>query len=904
MNEFVVLGLLALLWIIGVPIYLLVVISRLSARIARLEPAQDTPAHAPANPAAATGETAPPPPTTATEVPVSVPSPPSKVNPAAASAWNPAPKVKPKHKAYVFSQARIGRAVKWAQDNWVFILAGVSLALAGVFLVQYGVENGLLSPPLRVLAAILLGGALIAGGEIIRRKSGSDEAGSFALIPSVFAGAGLVSIFVGVLSARMLYGLVGAQTAFAGLAATGALALVLGWIYGPLLAVLGVFGALAAPFLVGGGSNNAGPLHLYFALIAAIALGIDAYKRWAWLSALALIGAFGASWLLLSVRDTGFYAMMFAFISVVLAIGIPPLSITPRHSGARLSSFLTTALKFASPGFETRVASGTFLAATGYIWFIYTDEATLFWLALMVLALLLLAAIFWAQKAPALADIAFAPALAMLGVIAFEAMDARPVAMAWIENANRDVLDAPSLTVAVLLAEAIATSLAFAWRSAYLRPLKVANAVMAAGFAPWVAIILELRWAPSHVLGAGQWAIYLTVVAALMVGLTARFARLDSDEDRTRTALFALSAMSMISFLGVVLLGGVALTLSFGVMVLAAAWLGERFRLKLLDYYIQIGAVLVSFRLVIYPGLTWGFDAPFWQTSLAFIGTLVLLAAAWRVTRGGRAAVLVVLESAIFTLGGLFASLMLARWLDANNADGLGYVVVALGALVWLMLSANQLYRLKAGGRLWLLRVVLSVLYGGAGLLALAMAMVLSPVTLAEMRAVGWPVFGSLGAAYLLPALLLGFLGWRFLHLPRWLRGGLWVLASGVAAFWVALEIRHFWQGGNMASYHTSKPELYSYTVAMILAALGLLAMAFVKQSAGLRKLALVMVLLVVAKVYFVDMSELDGLLRVVSFLVLGLVAALMAWVNRLLKANEAKAMGRAAAKPTREPEE
>ncbi len=893
MDEFVFFGVLLVIVVFGLPIYLLIALSRLKARVTALEASLSARAPEALEPVASVASIEP------EETPVEQPPAP-KAKPA--TAWSPAPKVKPKRTSFVFSGARLAKATKWAQDNWVFILAGVSLALAGVFLVQYGVENGLLSPRMRVFAAIVLGAALIGVGEFIRRKAGSDEAGSFALLPSVFAGAGLVAIFAGVLSARMLYGLIGSETAFVGLALTGALAIVLGWVYGPLLATLGVFGALAAPFLVGGSSNSAGPLHLYFALIAAVALAIDAYKRWAWLSALALIGAFGASWLLLSGRDTGFHATLFAFVTALATVAIPPLTLTPRHAGARLSSFLTKSLKSSSPAFPTRVASGAFLAAIGYIWLIYVQDSSLFWLALMAVALLFLAAIFWMKDAPALADLAFAPPLLALGIIAYEAMHSRPVAVAWIENANRDVLDNPSMTVALLLAGAVAASLAFAWRSAFRPPLKVANTVLAAGFAPWVAIVIELRWAPSYVLGAGQWAIYLAIIAALMVLLTERFARLDTEEDRTRTALFALSAMSMISFVAVVLLGGLALTLSFAVMVLAAAWLGERFKLGLLDWYIQIGAVLVSFRLVVYPGLLWGFEAPLWETNLAFLGTIVLLSAAWWLKRGGRAAVVVVLESAIWTLSGIFASLLLARWMDAMGSEELAYVLVSFGGLVWLMLAANQLYRLKVGGRLRWLRIVLAILYGLAGAFVMAVAVAANPAGWSELRAIGWPIFGSLGAAYLLPALLLGFVGWRFTHLHRWLRILLWVLAAGLAALWVGLEIRHFWRGDDMASHLTSKPELYSYTVAMILAALGLLALAFIRQSAGLRKLALVMVLLVVAKVYFVDVSELDGLLRVVSFLVLGLVAALMAWVNRLLKANEAMAI--AAATPTPDPDE
>ena len=73
----------------------------------------------------------------------------------------------------------------------------------------------------------------------------------------------------------------------------------------------------------------------------------------------------------------------------------------------------------------------------------------------------------------------------------------------------------------------------------------------------------------------------------------------------------------------------------------------------------------------------------------------------------------------------------------------------------------------------------------------------------------------------------------------------------------------------------------------MMLAAIALLVLAFVRQSPLLRKLALVAVGLTVAKVFLIDMSGLDGLLRVMSFLVLGLVLAAMAWVNRILQKNE-----------------
>ena len=39
------------------------------------------------------------------------------------------------------------------QRNWIYVVSAASLALAGVFLVQYSVQNGLLPPAARVIAA-------------------------------------------------------------------------------------------------------------------------------------------------------------------------------------------------------------------------------------------------------------------------------------------------------------------------------------------------------------------------------------------------------------------------------------------------------------------------------------------------------------------------------------------------------------------------------------------------------------------------------------------------------------------------------------------------------------------------------------------------------------------------------
>ena len=54
----------------------------------------------------------------------------------------------------VFNPDRLEQGLIWLRENWAYAVAALSLALAGVFFVQYGIEKGLLPPPMRVLAGL------------------------------------------------------------------------------------------------------------------------------------------------------------------------------------------------------------------------------------------------------------------------------------------------------------------------------------------------------------------------------------------------------------------------------------------------------------------------------------------------------------------------------------------------------------------------------------------------------------------------------------------------------------------------------------------------------------------------------------------------------------------------------
>jgi uncharacterized membrane protein len=65
--------------------------------------------------------------------------------------------------------------------------------------------------------------------------------------------------------------------------------------------------------------------------------------------------------------------------------------------------------------------------------------------------------------------------------------------------------------------------------------------------------------------------------------------------------------------------------------------------------------------------------------------------------------------------------------------------------------------------------------------------------------------------------------------------------------------------------------ELYAYSAVWLGLALALLGIAILRQVASLRYASLALLMVTVAKVFLIDMSELTGLYRVASFMGLGL---------------------------------
>ena len=194
---------------------------------------------------------------------------------------------------------------------------GITLAVAGVFLVRYSIEAGLLTPTVRVALSFLFGIGLLASAEAAYRFE--DRVGD-ERVRQALAGAGLATLYAAFYLAGTQYALIGQTLAFLGLAGVTALAIFLSFRFGVPSAVLGLVGGFAAPALVGGEDANLPMLALYLALVTGGLTQTANRQRRSWLGLGALAGGLGWGALLL-IGGNYDYADILALGLYFIALG-------------------------------------------------------------------------------------------------------------------------------------------------------------------------------------------------------------------------------------------------------------------------------------------------------------------------------------------------------------------------------------------------------------------------------------------------------------------------------------------------------------------------------------------------------------------------------------------------------
>jgi uncharacterized membrane protein len=136
------------------------------------------------------------------------------------------------------------------------------------------------------------------------------------------------------------------------------------------------------------------------------------------------------------------------------------------------------------------------------------------------------------------------------------------------------------------------------------------------------------------------------------------------------------------------------------------------------------------------------------------------------------------------------------------------------------------------------------------------------------------PFFNLLLLACLLPAIAAGALAlYARGKRPKWYSAMLGLFAAMLVFAYETLSVRRFFQGEHIAWWSgMSQLETYAYSALWLATGVVLLVAGVWRKSQILRIASAVLIAVAVAKVFIFDMSELEGVLRALSFIGLGAV--------------------------------
>ena len=763
--------------------------------------------------------------------------------------------------------------------QWVVWAGGIALALGGFFLVRYSIEQGWFGPGARVVLAGIVALALIAAGEWARRREISTGAMglSKADIPSVLTAAGTAIAYADAYAAYALYGFIGPAAAFVllGLVALGTLAASL--VHGPALAGLGLVGAFLTPLIVSTEQPNYWALYLYLAVVTAAAFGLARARLWRWLAVTAV--AASVLWALPGIGDLqalGPHAFHIAagFVLAVLLI-VSGLLFGPD----------------AAPG-EIDLVSSTTLAAylfAAMLLVLATGHDTL---ALTLFVALVAATVAIAWRTDAAAAV---PAAAILVTLIFLhwsldfdvselGLPAGPVPDS-LWKPEHYLFGAP-LTLGACFALLFGVSGFFAQARATNARIAILWSASAV-FAP-LAILIALYYRIAGFDRSIPFAGAAVILAgAFALATEAIGKRGERPGGEAASAIFATGSIASLALALSLALEKGWLTVALALMVPGIAWVAEKRpwpSLRWLAAAVTIGVlgrIMWDPRIMgdglgtmpVFNWLLWGYGVP--AASFWLAGHMLRRRADDAPAR--------VIDAAAILFTVMLIVFEVRHYLTGDpygEGSPLAETALDVSLLLAVVIGLERL-RVKSG----------SVIHdlGAQFLAAIVFVMIVFSLGVNDNpfftgEPVGGRFINLILLGYGLPAVLAGVLavitrGTR----PRWYSVLAAATALALALAYISLQICRLYHGPILTEGATTDAEQYTYSAVWLLFGVALLAAGIFLRSLPLRAASAAVVVLTVLKVFLIDMSDLTGIYRAMSFLGLGAVLIGIGWFYQRL---------------------
>ncbi|MEP1442181.1 MAG: DUF2339 domain-containing protein [Hyphomicrobiales bacterium] len=756
---------------------------------------------------------------------------------------------------------------------WV---GGITMALGSIFLVGYAIEAGFLGPAARIAMGVLFGAVLCLVGEFMRRRNPEQKIAGFewAGVPEILTAIGTFAMFAAVFAAHGLYELIGPATTFIALGVIALVSMAGAMLHGPALASLGLIGAFVVPLLISSNNPQIMPIALYILIAGAAAITVARLRLWRWLAVAAAIGWFSYALLFqISATDSEQFVVLGYLIAASVGIiftfvvSLYPRSLEVEQPVDKMATLLVALFALSWIG-QAQFAHHPFIATLEIV--------------LLVAVPLALACYYSAVR-----YVVFLPIVA--AIIRLAQFDASTAALVDIDVALQQIAPDDFLSrvelsslgwVAVFLS--VATFVGSLWASIK----SVSRAVVASGAMLFLVGVFVVTY--GRVDGFQTSTFFALVAFASFVACRAGGEYLakafGSDGERSDAQSGALAAfmVASLTFLGLaaaIFFENASFTVAMGLLVPAMAFTYWQHRLFVLRALTPFFVIPYGLRVFIDPLISRGelTETPFFNVLTYGYG--------------------------VPTIGFIYAALVLtsqARDVFARLMQAIAIAAVAVSFAMIALHLVEPTFSFAHNDEQLLLCAVLVLVGGGIslGLTRLAskasdsfftwgsIGISLAGVIIGALGLFVWQnpvwtgvdisqglILNELNFAYLLPFFLYGLIAWQSNNKrPRWYVIAISVYFALLGATWINFFIHHIFHPGDFSSYEVSDAQQYTYSAVWLLIGIGVLSVGLYTRSKTWRAVSGLLIALVVLKVFLIDMSELTGFLRALSFISLGAV--------------------------------
>lgn len=732
-------------------------------------------------------------------------------------------------------------------------MGGIALALAGVFLVKYSIEQGWLSPGVRVGLGIVFGFVLLGVAQWMRLRSNN--------LGQSLTAASVAVLYASLFAATSLYDLIPPMLAFIVLAALTFAAIVLALREGPFVALVGFAGGFLTPVFVSSGEGNIPVLFSFLYLLQWGALVLLQKRGWWYQAAIANAG--GLLW---------------------AAVGITAVNGDDTINGL-----------YAIP---------LFLIATSWtsIWALEAKGGAVRSLEML-----------WTTRATSIA--CFALMALHLNLNGYEAIDwafALILVASHLVAARRwTAEDVPAYIGAAIMVAAFALWTPFDWDFLNAQSIDRSFEMMIVGlifgggllFGGWYfahGAKHPTRWAALSTLGSGfvfggaywqlrdqqfliSWPILAVGLAAIHMALAQRLDHIRR-QDPHYVGAFALHCLAVAGFIAIAIPmqlenAWIAVAWSFELPIIA--WVAGRLDIAWLRRAIWVGGALIL-------GGIWFSDFPAGDT-LVFnwllyglgIPLISFIVTAYLLTETPEQKLRKALQICAAGLGFALLGLEIDHFYAHIGVADPDFPAHGVQAIAWLI-SAHLLLLIGDRRKSPVLHDAALVVASIAGFWLLLFPLFLEHPVFNMIYVGETPIFNRILLIYGVPCLLLlGLAASLMRRTDLGQKGRIGYRIAGVYGLFlgfvcVSLLVRQLVHGGIIefsffGGQSTTDAELYGYSAAWTLYGVALLGLGVKMRSQALRYASAAVVLLTVLKVGLIDASGLTGLYRVASFLGLGI---------------------------------